>query len=154
MPTPATLPKNLGYDALAAYERITAATGIQFHGDADDLFVHVTLPDGWKIVPTDHSMWSDLVDPKGVKRASIFSKEAFYDRSAHMDLLTRYVRNVDYAGIVRTYSVIDRETGQTLRTFGTTGSRDWDTQDRLAAEMQAWLAEHYPDHKDPLAYWS
>lgn len=38
----------------------------------DPLFTFVTLPAGWKKVGTDHSMWSDLVDDKGVKRASIF----------------------------------------------------------------------------------
>jgi hypothetical protein len=42
----------------------------------------VSLPPGWKVVPTDHSMWSDLVDAKGEKRASIFYKAAFYDRDA------------------------------------------------------------------------
>jgi hypothetical protein len=57
--------------------------GIVVHaGGNDPLFVDVTLPAGWKIVPTEHSMWSDLVDDAGVKRASIFYKAAFYDRVA------------------------------------------------------------------------
>ena len=51
-------------------------------GASDPLFQDVTLPEGWKIAPTDHSMWSDLVDAAGVKRASIFYKAAFYDRCA------------------------------------------------------------------------
>jgi hypothetical protein len=50
----------------------------------DALFCDVTLPPGWKIRPTDHSMWSELVDDKGRVRASIFYKAAFYDRSAHL----------------------------------------------------------------------
>lgn len=48
----------------------------------DSLFEQVELPDGWKKVPTDHSMWSDLVDGDGNKVASIFYKAAFYDERA------------------------------------------------------------------------
>ena len=50
----------------------------------DDLFKSVKLPKGWKIKPTDHSMWSDLVDDSGKKQAAIFYKAAFYDRRAHI----------------------------------------------------------------------
>jgi hypothetical protein len=52
----------------------------------DDIFRSVKLPKGWKKVLTDHSMWSNLVDDKGVVRAQIFYKAAFYDRSAHMSV--------------------------------------------------------------------
>lgn len=48
----------------------------------DPIFVDVILPPGWKVNPTDHSMWSDLLDASGKKRAAIFYKAAFYDRSA------------------------------------------------------------------------
>lgn len=48
----------------------------------DPLFQDVVLPDGWKIQPTDHSMWSDLLDASGQKVAGIFYKAAFYDRCA------------------------------------------------------------------------
>ncbi|MDP3730644.1 MAG: hypothetical protein Q8R14_03860 [Candidatus Omnitrophota bacterium] len=53
----------------------------------DPLFRHVTLPPGWKIVPTDHDMWSNLVDDKGRVRAEIFYKAAVYDRRADVRLL-------------------------------------------------------------------
>ena len=60
--------------------------GIKIIGNAvdgsDALFHQVEMPAGWKIVATDHSMWSDLVDDQGVKRASIFYKAAYYDRDA------------------------------------------------------------------------
>ena len=52
----------------------------------DPLFCRATLPDGWSKRPTDHAMWSELVDDKGVVRAMIFYKAAFYDRSAHMTI--------------------------------------------------------------------
>lgn len=64
----------------AAYE----AMGIVFGEPAkgDNLFTNVTLPAGWKKRPTDHSMWSELVDDAGTVRAMIFYKAAFYDRQA------------------------------------------------------------------------
>lgn len=46
-------------------------------------FVACTFPAGWKLVATGHSMWSDVVDDKGAKRAQVFFKAAFYDYSAH-----------------------------------------------------------------------
>ena len=49
----------------------------------DDLFYDVTLPKEWKIISTDHSMWSNLVNEKGEIVANIFYKAAFYDRAAH-----------------------------------------------------------------------
>ena len=56
--------------------------GVVYGEDVDDLFVNVTLPPSWQVNPTDHSMWSELVDSDGVVRAQIFYKAAFYDRSA------------------------------------------------------------------------
>ena len=57
--------------------------GFQFLETGDDIFVDCIFPEGWKLEPTDHDMWSDLIDPKGRKRADIFYKAAFYDRSSH-----------------------------------------------------------------------
>lgn len=50
--------------------------------DGDPLFSDVVLPDGWEIRPTDHPMWTHLVDATGTPRANIFYKAAFYDRRA------------------------------------------------------------------------
>lgn len=63
----------------AAFE----AVGFKFGKQINDLFQEATFPNGWKKVPTDHSMWSDIVDDKGVKRGAIFYKAAFYDERAH-----------------------------------------------------------------------
>ncbi len=60
--------------------------GIKFGDHVDALFVNVTLPNGWEVRPTDHSMWSELFDADGSVRARIFYKAAFYDRSAHIFL--------------------------------------------------------------------
>lgn len=47
------------------------------------VFVACTFPPGWRLQATDHSMWSDVIDDAGRKRASVFFKAAFYDYAAH-----------------------------------------------------------------------
>lgn len=56
--------------------------GFVFGNQIDELFQEVTLPQGWKIQPTDHSMWSNILDENGNERGSMFYKAAFYDRDA------------------------------------------------------------------------
>lgn len=48
----------------------------------DPLFSEVKLPNGWKIIATEHNMWMTLIDRDGRERAKIFYKAAFYDRRA------------------------------------------------------------------------
>lgn len=69
-------------------EEVAKALGIRLLSDADDLFIYAKLPHGWKIKPTDHSMWSEVVDAEGTRRAAIFYKAAFYDRKAFITLET------------------------------------------------------------------
>lgn len=69
--------------------------------NGDPLFVHATLPEGWEKRATDHPMGSVIVDTLGRERVRIFYKAAFYDRSAHMNLvsLSWYVTaHVEYDG--------------------------------------------------------
>lgn len=75
----ALLPKDGPWPALEAL-------GVAKGSEEDDLFYRATLPEGWQIVPTDHSMWSQLVDDTGTERAAIFYKAAFYDRTAQFRL--------------------------------------------------------------------
>lgn len=56
----------------------------------DDVLCYATLPKGWSIKATDHSMWNDIIDENGMIRVEMFYKAAFYDRNAHMDLICRY----------------------------------------------------------------
>lgn len=53
---------------------------------SDPLFCFAQLPAGWSKRPTDHAMWSELVDGNGNVRATIFYKAAFYDRDAFMNV--------------------------------------------------------------------
>jgi hypothetical protein len=53
--------------------------------DADDpLFCRVELPAGWRKVPREHALWTDLFDETGTIRAEIRYKAAFYDRGARI----------------------------------------------------------------------
>ncbi len=56
----------------------------------DPIFQYVKLPDGWTKLPTDHSMWSKIVDQDNNDRVAIFYKAAFYDRNAFAFLKNRY----------------------------------------------------------------
>jgi hypothetical protein len=66
-------------------EALGFVRGAEVPGDA--MFTEATLPAGWKREPSDHSMWSHIVDERGIRRVSVFYKAAFYDRSAHASIV-------------------------------------------------------------------
>jgi len=116
-------------------------------GDAvDDLFRRCELPSGWHKEPTDHNMWSRVVDRQGRERVAIFYKAAFYDRRADASLCERYRRTmIEEPGGEYVYVVKDAET--VVYRPDELGS------DRGKALCDQWLLERYPDHRNPLAYW-
>lgn len=122
----------------------------------DQIFVACTFPKGWSLKPTDHSMWSDVLDDKGRKRASVFFKAAFYDYNAHtFGLESRYQTDCEYdkkynptAAIVK-----DRATGETLHSIPISDERSYSEQDAARRGAEEWLDANYSDWKNPLAYW-
>jgi hypothetical protein len=130
------------------------AIGFKFGQDADDLFVNVTLPSGWTLKATEHSMHNDLLDADGTRRAGIFYKAAFYDRRAHLDFASRYRSDCDYAKPRGTVFVIDTKTGDRLFTAGNCADDDYAVRTELFDAAAKWLGEHFPDHRNPLSYWS
>lgn len=54
--------------------------------DSDSLFISCAMPCGWKKEGSDHAMWSYLLDERGIRRAAMFYKAAFYDRRAFVRL--------------------------------------------------------------------
>ena len=79
------LPKTDGYkDVKLEYEKL----GIKIIGETkdDDIWYDVILPEDWKIEPTNHKMWSKLLNNKRKEIGDIFYKAAFYDRSCHIHL--------------------------------------------------------------------
>jgi hypothetical protein len=132
--------------------------GFKFGEDVDDLFVSVQFPEGWKKESTDHSMWSDLIDSQGRKRAGIFYKASFYDRSAHMSLKRRYTSTKDYKleDNQIQYHVLDGDE-VIFKTKVVTCDRKsddyWDIDEKVEKEAKDYLADKYPDYEKCTAYW-
>lgn len=130
--------------------------GIVFGEDVDDLFCAVTLPEGWALKPTEHSMWSNLLDENGYKRAGVFYKAAFYDRRAHFSACKRFsisnYHDVHDDGS-RSIVVMDAKQATPLMDFGR-ADRDYEAAEPLQEEAEKWLFENYPDCRDAGAYWS
>lgn len=155
-----TLPTDIGrhsdYDAKAILE----AAGVKFLGvvDGDDMFQYVELPEGWKKVPTDHSMWSKLVDDKGRERAGIFYKAAFYDRSAHMSLSCRFGVSFDYDRFDKESIGVATVTdgGKVVHTtdpIPANGKECYDVSNKANKAAVEWLDKNHPDWRNPGAYW-
>lgn len=149
------LPKDFGnWIYPVSREALTAATGIRFGADIDDLFVSVGLPDGWSIKATDHSMHSKLLDPSGVERASIFYKAAFYDRKAAITFACRYWIDMNWGDDPAAVSVVDRKTGAVIHAAGEYARHDRECGHALESQARAWLDQRHPEHRNPLAYWA
>jgi hypothetical protein len=122
----------------------------------DPMFRPATLPRGWSRRGTDHSMWSTIVDEKGRERFSVFYKSAFYDRSAHMGSTTRYSYSTDYEGTPDAPSlrrIFLTDGGERLECVASYEDGQWEDY-RVANDLAAKvLAERWPDHQDPMAYW-
>jgi hypothetical protein len=141
--------------------------GIEILDDNDDLFWNVKLPVGWEIRATEHSMWNNLFDDKGRKRANFFYKAAFYDRDAFINFDTRFhvkVEHVadpesdyevwkasDYQGTIKDGDVIICSTA----CVPSTGDylKDEEVKKPLYEQLELFMKEHYPDYKNTEAYW-
>ena len=155
-----TLPKEMLHGCT---REVLEKMGIKFGSDADELFVSVRLPEGWSKQATGHSMWSDLLDEKGRRRAAIFYKAAFYDRSAHISLNRRYTVSTYEAcekdGTAAEYGkhthmkTVVLDCGQPVHVIGVREDRDYNLGDEHGKQAAAWLDQNRPDWRDPLAYW-
>lgn len=141
--------------------------GIIIVDEYDDLFWNVKLPDGWEIKATDHSMWSDLFDDKGRKRANFFYKAAFYDRHAFINFETRFRicvdriadasvdyevwKQSDYQGTIKDGDEIIFSTECIPPTDDF--MQDIKIQDSLREQLETYMNEHYPDYRDIHSYW-
>lgn len=123
----------------------------------DPIFVNVVLPTGWTKVATDHSMWSNLLDAKGRKRAGIFYKAAFYDRSAHISpdcrfSLDSYARSTDDRAVVFVFDACG-EVEFELACDVPPESHRYNMIDGLRDKVSAHMDEAYPLWRDASAYW-
>lgn len=158
----ATLPIKFNSGTKAELESM----GVVFGEPTDNLFCEAQLPEGWRVEPTDHSMWNKLIDDKGRERASIFYKAAFYDRDAFINVNQRYgvsgYESCDAEGNPMPYeshthfSTVIQDGGKTIRVIGVRDERSTDRtlRDKHSEEANAWLSSNYPDWQDRTAYWN
>lgn len=151
-----TLPKDLG--GSKGHKKFLDS-GFVIGKPVDHLFTEATFPEGWKKVPTDHSMWSDIIDDQGRKRGAIFYKAAFYDQSAHAHLDTRFAVVEDYDGKTETESRIyvrDRRgiVEKDIKVPRTGDFRtDYDKKEQVRGDLLKWLDAEFPEWRNPCAYW-
>lgn len=101
----------------------------------DPLFRKVTLPKGWSRRGTEHSMWSEIVDERGIARVGVFYKAAFYDRKADM-----HIQNVG-ATFAANWIYGDKRADPSLLGKLTDAERE---QARLRVEQYVRDAEAHP----------
>lgn len=175
-----TLPIKFNFATQEQFEKMGIVFGDRPVGN--DLFCEAVLPEGWHKEATAHSMWSDLVDDQGRRRASIFYKAAFYDRNAFMDITPRFIISVDPvvgwdnykhdAPDIMWHCVVE-DCDNPIWTSDPVGpelpypnrnSADYederkmwlawlDRKNELEELGQAWLDEKYPEWRDPTTYW-
>ena len=124
----------------------------------NELFVHATLPPGWRVVRSNHPLWHDLIDANGNKRASIFDKRDVFDRRAYLAVATRFAVQQGYEleGAVDAYVT---DTGMRIYTTAAYPYTEGDEASvyqafaAAKAEAEAWLDAHWPDWRDASAYW-
>ena len=146
------------------YERM----GIRIIDEYDNLFYSVELPEGWKIEATDHSMWNNLFDNRGRKRASFFYKAAFYDRDAFINFGHRYSFEIlPFDGYESDASYEDRkfkpwrlfltDNGEKIKKLeeivATTDEEYFRIDDILRKIGMTYLNENYPEWEDINSYW-
>lgn len=158
-----TLPKKSGLTLKNQDDRkILESFGFQFLGDVqgDDLFEYVKLPPGWSKKPTDHSMWSKIVDDQGRERVLIFYKAAFYDRDAFYRVCSRFSFRRDFsrekeglAVAVVTDCDIPIHTTEPIKLPAERGREYFRLGDAALEAALTWLLAHYPDFRNPGAYW-
>lgn len=129
------------------------------HVPKDPMFRNVKLPPGWKKQASDHSMWSSLIDDKGRKRAAIFYKAAFYDRSAHIDPVRRfgiesYSHDPKTDGFYRVkLTDVNNQVEFEVSAKDDPEKRSWEIRDVLQKQVSEYLNVNYPGWEDVNSYW-
>ena len=122
-------------------------------------FQYVELPDGWCVVETHDSSIRKLIDAKDRQRAFISYSEdrEGWGASLHASLRFRFIVGVD-SNERRVLSYVT-DCDRVIHRFKPVLLKDQTTPAALAAEDRArkvalvWINEHYPNWRDPAAYW-
>jgi len=143
--------------------------GIKCLEEHDELFFNCKLPEGWHVEPTDHQLWSDILDDKGRRRGQVFYKAAFYDRDAFFHLNRRFncreEPEDEYKGptsykerkVGNWYGMVYDQEECVFKTEPVKGSSSIDEHMNqvklLREEARNWLEANYPNWQDVTAYW-
>lgn len=140
--------------------------GFVFGETLDELFVSVTMPNGWHLT-ANGGMHNSLVDEFDRVRGNVFYKAAPYDRNAHISLFCRYSASSQpvggwagssgeerFEGVVRdgdkvlfTTEPVEPFTRQDKEAL------PYSPQEDAAQRAKQWLSDQYPDYENILAYW-
>lgn len=131
----------------------------------DDVLCYATLPKGWSIKETDHSMWNDIIDENGMIRVEMLYKDSFYDRKARMNLICRYRICSRYL-YTNDYSTREIYFGNDIEKIFVAGqatisknaseeeANNYDNQvEKLTDIAKQYADENYPDWENVHAYW-
>lgn len=144
-----------------------AKWGVKFLGSVEggQSLQRVELPTGWKKIPTYEPRLVMLVDDKGRERARIclFSENkvlVIQPRYGVREMLLNelFHGNGPISAVVADGRIVTGEGGALYETEPTDlplyGQNERYKARRKAVEdAEAWLDEHYPDWRNPLAYW-
>jgi len=164
-----TLPTKINGGTLDDLKSMGIVLGEPF--DDDPLFAPATLPGGWTKAPTDHDMWSKVLDDKGRERAAIFYKAAFYDRDAFINLSSRF--RITVAQFVEGGTKGDEDTvvidsgvvppverarfdvpAHPKTAYGTPEMDNYyAAKDVADGQAKDWLEDHYPNWKHYTGHW-
>lgn len=125
-------------------------------GRNDPLFLPAQAPLGWKVQPTDHYMYSNLLDEQGRTRARIGYK--YTDSWANLTVLNRFSANYTNDSWNKKGApdldvpTIQDSNGKTLWRGKPMKHCASDSKDARAIAADV-LTKHYPKWAEPDAYW-
>lgn len=161
--------KNIDELNIKYTKSIYEGMGIKIVNKYDDLFYNVILPDGWKFEELGYL--TCLYDNKNRMRGS-FSKAWLPNRSNTIEFTTRLRVFIDFANrdyrtnvitnfaemIATPHALYIKACGEkTIKLLEETpkssSAEYFNMQRDLIAKGESYLDEHYPNWRDPLAYW-
>ena len=135
--------------------------GFTFTNNNDNnTLYNTTLPTGWSIQPTNHSMILNIIDEHNQIRGNILC-----NNNTSIYLNTRYKICVNYVG--KGYNTIEIYFGNEEEKLFIAGLvhkknctdrleivKAYEEQIRLTRLAQEWAEYNYPDYEDVRAYWN
>lgn len=132
--------------------------GFKLGENIDSVFRIAEWPEGWKVKSTPSSMWSDIIDNKQQRRASIFYKNLFSYQEAYIRLNPRFVLKIEPISY-NTYDfdskewlpcILDNANGNIRRYI----LCDPMTHNEASDQLYGWMNLHRPYWRNEIDYWN